>query len=1034
MVAFLKEEILNVTTFINSDNFTNNLSLPPGLGYAFTFEGSVIPDDLPPDEWIMDSGATSHFTPNKHDYFNYKPCTGNPITIPNGDSLFIAGVGDVKLHVLVGGKSKVLILKDVKHVPGLRYRLFSEIAIHDDGFYIGRDSGRAVIVRSNPLTSIFEICATGTQRHGPGSLFTLDTTLPDPVIAPLEFANTIISNSPTPTWTLKDAHHILGHVSPNKIIEMSRSGRASFQLSDLQWETCPDCMTTSMTAPIQPKEASRIATTIGEFVNADVIGPLDSDLGEDARYVSCLIDRMSSYASVETMATKSSEIITKHLAAFQQELKAPIKTLRSDNGKEYVNSTLQKYLQDHHILHETTTPHSPAQNGKAERFNRALIEMAKKFLAKTNDPSLWPYAVDHAAYVYNRLSHSSNPDNCSPFEMVYGHVPDISKLKPFGAKCWVNPMKIGRKKLEDKAIEGIYIGHPKNSDGYMVLDVYGKVHTSRYVKFALTYSDYSDKATESYMFVAAHFEKDPTLHELLQDESKREYWITALQSEFDSHIKYDTFTLLEDLPDKAKVVGTKLVCTEKLGPNNEVLKYKVRLVIQGFLQKYGIHYDETSAPVTDLTEILTLFTLAAKEGWHIQQLDVRTAFLNSQLHHDIYIKFPENLPLPEFSGRYAKLNKAVYGLKQAGFEWHCHLRQILESFGWHSSILFPCVYKRTIDGEIYYLLTYVDDILIFGPNQSTIDKVKDELRSKLDIEDLGEVSYYLGMRIQRDLEEKTIALDQTAYIVRLLSTYQISGYETIPCRASIYELQDKSNEPYEQKLFQSKIGALLHLARFTRNDISFAVGYLARNSSCPSKKDHENVDHIFRYLNYTKDLQFIIKGQTTHDQWEITGISDADYAEDRESSNSTTGYGVFLGQSLISWGSKKQNCVSESTTESEYIAMSKCCKKVAVIKNLLDFLEISVKVTLLCDNMSTIASIKRSDVPPKLKHIRVKYHSVKSYVKSDFDLKYIPTNLNTIDAYTKFLCRPKFTPFRINLNFRYPGNHDEPEDKSKWEC
>ena len=102
------------------------------------------------------------------------------------------------------------------------------------------------------------------------------------------------------------------------------------------------------------------------------------------------------------------------------------------------------------------------------------------------------------------------------------------------------------------------------------------------------------------------------------------------------------------------------------------------------------------------------------------------------------------------------------------------------------------------------------------------------------------------MRIQRDLEEKTIALDQTAYIDRLLSTYKISGYETIPCRASIYELQDKPNEPYEQKLFQSKIG---------------------------------------------------------------------------------------------------------------------------------------------------IASIKRSDVPPKLKHIRVKYHSVKACVKSDIDIKYIPTNL-----------------------------------------
>lgn len=199
---------------------------------------------------------------------------------------------------------------------------------------------------------------------------------------------------------------------------MSRSGKGPFTLSDLQWENCPDCMCTSMTAPIQPKEASNIATSIDEFVNADVIGPLDSELGDEARYVSCLIDRMSSYASVETMATKSSEIITKHLADFKQELRTPIKTLRSDNGKEYLNSTLKKYLADHQILHETTTPHSPAQNGKAERFNRTLIEMAKKFFEKTTYPSLWPYAVDHAAYVYNWLSHSNN-DNCSPFEMVY---------------------------------------------------------------------------------------------------------------------------------------------------------------------------------------------------------------------------------------------------------------------------------------------------------------------------------------------------------------------------------------------------------------------------------------------------------------------------------------------------------------------------------------------------------------------------------------------------------------------------------------
>ena len=166
------------------------------------------------------------------------------------------------------------------------------------------------------------------------------------------------------------------------------------------------------------------------------------------------------------------------------------------------------------------------------------------------------------------------------------------------------------------------------------------------------------------------------------------------------------------------------------------------------------------------------------------------------------------------------------------------------------------------------------------------------------------------------------------------------------------------------------------------------------------------------YLNHTKHLKFMILGKTNPDQWDITGISDADYAEDRKSSHSTTSFGIFLGKSLISWHSKKQNCVSESTTESEYIALSKCGKKVAVIKHLLDFLEIPVKVNLLCDKLSTIASIKKRGVPPKLKHIRVKYHAIKAYTDSDYDLIYIPTDQNVADIYTKQLCRPKFATFR----------------------
>lgn len=121
----------------------------------------------------------------------------------------------------------------------------------------------------------------------------------------------------------------------------------------------------------QPKEASRTTNSVREIVNDDVLGPL-TELEDKVRYLSVLVYRHTSYASIEAMATKDKHAILEH------ELKTPIKTLKSDNSREYVNNNISTYLKDKLICHETTAPHSPKQNGKAERFNRTIIEMTKK--------------------------------------------------------------------------------------------------------------------------------------------------------------------------------------------------------------------------------------------------------------------------------------------------------------------------------------------------------------------------------------------------------------------------------------------------------------------------------------------------------------------------------------------------------------------------------------------------------------------------------------------------------------------------------
>lgn len=762
---------------------------------------------------------------------------------------------------------------------------------------------------------------------------------------------------------------------------------------------------------------------MGEFVNADLLGPLTTEIVEEAKYVSCLIDRFSSYASVETMATKSSATIIKHLKEFQQELQAPIKTLRTDNGREYINGSIDEYLKSTNIRHETTTPYSPSQNGKVERFNRTLIEKTKTLLHSIgNQQDLWPYAVDHATYIYNRTPHSGNPNNASPFEMIQGYAPDVGHLKPFGTKCWIDlKNKTNKKKLDSTIIEGMYIGHPKHCDGYLVLADDGIVHTSRYVKFAEEFSDYTNKSTQEFLMHSALLALEPTPEELINDPINGHKWLKAIDNELQSHIDMDTFTIIPNPDPSIKPIGSKLIFKSKLGPDNEVIKEKVRMVIQGFTQKYGKDFDQTSAPVIDLLELYTMLTLAAKDNLEVHQIDIKTAYLNAPLQHDVYIRLPKNLPNEDLRGKIAKLNKAVYGLKQAGFEWFTHLKNILLSHGWLNSPVFPCTYKRTINGSLYFILVYVDDILIFGKDIDTISAIKDELRGHFDLEDSGEINYFLGMNVIRDRQHKTFHLDQTAYIDRLLHKFQITKTSNTPCSPSILDFPEKGHKPHEQHTFQSKLGALLHLSRFTCPSITFAVNYMSRRASCPSIQDHAHLDRIFHYLNRNKKLRFSIIGPS-HDQWEIKGISDADYAEDRETSQSTSGFAVFIGGSMVSWGSKRQNCVSESTTESEYVALSRCAKKTMVIKNLLDFIEHPAQVTLLCDNMSTIAVLKREDVPPKLKHIRVKYHAIIALMKQGHKLEYIPTKMNTTYIYTKPLNRSLHDSLRTKLNQSFPDS------------
>lgn len=160
---------------------------------------------------------------------------------------------------------------------------------------------------------------------------------------------------------------------------------------------------------------------------------------------------------------------------------------------------MSEYMDAHQIQHELTAPYSPAQNGKAERFNRTLIEMTKSLLK--NIPSLahelWPYAVDHATWLYNRIP-QEGLEKKSPYELLHSHCPDLSGIKPFGTECWYNDTPTTNKKANDKGKPGIYLGNANGSDAHLILTADGKTVITRLVKFASSTSNLVDRHKSFY--------------------------------------------------------------------------------------------------------------------------------------------------------------------------------------------------------------------------------------------------------------------------------------------------------------------------------------------------------------------------------------------------------------------------------------------------------------------------------------------------------------------------------------------------------
>ena len=381
-------------------------------------------------------------------------------------------------------------------------------------------------------------------------------------------------------------------------------------------------------------------------------------------------------------------------------------------------------------------------------------------------------------------------------------------------------------------------------------------------------------------------------------------------------------------------------------------------------------------------------------SWLIYKIDMISAFTQGNIDTNIYIKQPLGYIDPNKPDYVLQLNKALYGLKQSARIWYYTLKEILVTkLGFTSLISENSIF---INRELNIIISlYVDDLAIIGPSLNTIKPFIKELTKYFKLKDLGPIRDYLGVEVNYDLSKGILKLSQTKYLTKVLERFDISNKNPkyTPLKASI-RLEPNKEQAIEAEIkwFQAAIGSLLYLAMATRPDIAYSVILLARFASNPSIEHKNAVNNIFNYLSKTKDLGIIYSKDENINY--ISGYCDADYAGDIASAKSTSGYIFYIANGPITWKSKLQSIIAQSTTEAEYIAINIAAKEAVYIKSLLKELGYykQNKLPLYTDNNGALLLAKNPVFHERTKHIAVKYYYIRGLInKGTLDLIYIPT-------------------------------------------
>ncbi len=418
------------------------------------------------NQWIVDSGATSHMTSDA-DLLKDYTCFEEPRVVRLGDGRKLSATGRGSVYMKID-RSDIdtstidVKLQNVLLVPDLACSLFSAAA--------AADNGKLVLFKRDSCSIQTEDGVQLATGRRVGSLYYLRCRAAgEKKDVPLSKKNEVAAAAAEKP-SLQLLHQRLGHVHEQRLATMIKTGLVEGD-SRGRLQLCKGCVKGKFTRlPFKTNPDREKTTQVLQLVHTDLCGPMPVPSPSGKRYVLTFLDDWSRCLKIYLLATKDQvlDCFKQYKMAVEKSTGKCIKILRSDGGGEYVGFNFKQYLRDNGIAHQTSAPYSPQQNGAAERMNRTIVEMARTMLYHAeHSKGMWAEAVSHAAYILNRLPTSTT--GVSPYRRWFGKDPDLQHLRVWGCLGYAQVPQQRRTKLDAKAEPVRFLGYDVGVKAYRVL-------------------------------------------------------------------------------------------------------------------------------------------------------------------------------------------------------------------------------------------------------------------------------------------------------------------------------------------------------------------------------------------------------------------------------------------------------------------------------------------------------------------------------------------------------------------------------------